>query len=45
MFREDSELLLDDGFHIEFVTMHHNSPPHWHRAMELQFILNGSATV
>ena len=45
VFREDSDQLLDNGFHVKFVTMDHNSPPHWHRAMELQYILNGSATV
>ena len=45
VFREDSDLLLDNGFHIKFVTMNHNSPPHWHRAMEILYILNGSATV
>lgn len=45
VFREDSDALLDNGFHIKFVTMNHNAPPHWHRAMELQFILNGSASV
>lgn len=45
VFREDSDQLLDNGFHIKYVTMKHNSPPHWHRALEIQFILNGSATV
>ena len=45
VFREDSDLLLDNGFHIKFVTMKHNSPPHWHRALEFLYILNGSATV
>ena len=45
VFREDYDELLDNGFHIKYVTMDHNSPPHWHRAMELQFILNGSAAV
>lgn len=45
VFRENCDQLLDNGFHIKFVTMNHNSPPHWHRAMEIQFILNGSATV
>lgn len=45
VFRESSDLLLDNGFYIKFVTMNHNSPPHWHRAMEILFILNGHATV
>lgn len=45
VFREDSDLLLDNGFHIKFVTMKHNSPPHWHRALEFLYILNGDATV
>lgn len=31
------------GFQIEFVTMKYNSPPHWHREMEILYILNGSA--
>lgn len=45
VFRESSDMLLDNGFYIKFVTMNHNSPPHWHRAMEILFILNGRATV
>lgn len=45
VFREDYDMLLENGFHTKFVTMNHNSPPHWHRAMEIQYILNGSATV
>lgn len=45
VFRESSDMLLDNGFYIKFVTMNHNSPPHWHRAMEILFILNGHATV
>lgn len=36
---------LDDGFNIMFVTMNHNTPPHWHRAIEILYILNGNATV
>lgn len=31
------------GFQIEFVTMRYNSPPHWHREMEILYILNGRA--
>lgn len=45
VFRESSDELLENGFHIKFVTMKHNAPPHWHRAMEFLYILNGSATV
>lgn len=45
VFREDYDMLLDNGFHIKYVTKSHNSPPHWHRALEIQYILNGSATV
>lgn len=33
------------GFHIDFVTMSCNSPPHWHREMEILYILNGSAVL
>ncbi len=42
---EIDELLLDTGFNIDFVTMKHNTPPHWHRSLEILFILNGTATV
>lgn len=42
---EDVELLPDTGFHIKFVTMDHNSPFHWHRELEVLYILNGHATV
>lgn len=45
VFREDSDILLDNGFHIKYVTKNHNSPPHWHRALEILYILNGKATV
>ena len=45
VFREDSDVLLDNGFHIKYVTKNHNSPPHWHRALEILYILNGRATV
>lgn len=33
------------GFDIRFVTMNHNSPFHWHRELEILYILNGHATV
>lgn len=33
----------ETGFQIHFVTMKYNSPPHWHREMEILYILNGSA--
>lgn len=42
---ENVELEKDVGFDIRFVTMHHNSPYHWHREMEILYILNGHATV
>ena len=42
---EKVELESDIGFDIRFVTMHHNSPYHWHREMEILYILNGHATV
>ena len=42
---ENLELEPDIGFNIRFVTMKHNSPYHWHREMELIFILNGHATI
>ena len=42
---ENIDTKLDTGFNIMFVTMEHNSPVHWHRAIEILYILNGSATV
>lgn len=36
---------LAEGFQIKFVTMKANSPRHWHRALEVLYILNGSARV
>lgn len=42
---ENIDLPPDIGFDIHFVTMDHNSPLHWHRALEILFILNGHATV
>ena len=42
---ENVELESDVGFDIRFVTMHHNSPHHWHRELEILYILNGHATV
>lgn len=42
---ENVELERDVGFDIRFVTMKHNSPYHWHREMEILYILNGHATV
>lgn len=42
---EDIRLEPDIGFDIRFVTMNHNSPFHWHRELELLYILNGHATV
>ena len=42
---ENVQLEEDRGFDIRFVTMQHNSPCHWHREMEILYILNGHATV
>lgn len=42
---EKVELEADVGFDIRFVTMNHNSPYHWHRELEILYILNGHATV
>lgn len=44
MYKE-TNVLPDMGFQIEFVTMKCNSSPHWHREMEILYILNGSAVV
>ena len=44
MYKE-TNVLPDMGFQIEFVTMKYNSAPHWHREMEILYILNGSAAV
>lgn len=42
---ENVTLQPDLGFDIRFVTMNHNSPFHWHRELEILYILNGHATV
>lgn len=42
---ENVTLQPDVGFDIRFVTMNHNSPFHWHRELEILYILNGHATV
>ena len=42
---ENVMLQPDLGFDIRFVTMKHNSPFHWHRELEILYILNGHATV
>lgn len=42
---KETNVLPDLGFQIEFVTMKHNSPPHWHQDIEILFILNGSAVI
>ncbi|MDD2979918.1 MAG: AraC family transcriptional regulator [Hespellia sp.] len=42
---EQIDHIMDNGFNISFVTMEHNSPYHWHREMEILYILNGNATV
>lgn len=41
----EKNILPELGFKIEFVTMKHNSPSHWHQELELLFILNGSAVI
>lgn len=40
---KETNISSELGFQIEFVTMKYNSPPHWHREMEILYILNGSA--
>lgn len=42
---ENVDLEAKGGFDIRFVTMQHNSPYHWHRELEILYILNGHATV
>lgn len=42
---EKVKLQSDVGFDIRFVTMQQNSPHHWHRELEILYILNGHATV
>lgn len=42
---ENVNLQPDIGFDIRFVTMNHNSPFHWHRELEILYILNGHASV
>lgn len=42
---ENVNLQPDVGFDIRFVTMDHNSPFHWHRELEILYILNGHAMV
>lgn len=42
---ENVKLHPDIGFDIRFVTMNHNSPFHWHRELEILYILNGHAVV
>lgn len=41
----ENVILPEQGFDIRFVTMKHNSPFHWHRELEILYILNGHATV
>ncbi len=35
----------ETGFRMAFVTMKYNTRPHWHREVEILYILNGSALV
>lgn len=44
MYKE-TNVLPEIGFQIDFVTMKHNSSPHWHQDMEILYILNGSAAI
>ncbi len=44
-YYQDTNIPPEIGFQIEFVTMRYNSPPHWHREIEILYILNGSATI
>lgn len=45
VYFERTEVPPDKGFHVRFVTKEHNSPLHWHRELEMLYILNGSAVV
>lgn len=45
IYFEKTEVPSDRGFQVRFVTKEHNSPLHWHREMEILYILNGSAVV
>lgn len=45
IYFEKTEVPSDKGFQVRFVTKEHNSPLHWHREMEILYILNGSAVV
>ena len=40
---KETNVPTEMGFQIDFVTMSCNSPLHWHREMEILYILNGSA--
>lgn len=42
---ENVNLQPDVGFDVRFVTMNHNSPFHWHRELEILYILNGHAVI
>lgn len=42
---ENVDTILDNGFHISFVTMKENTSLHWHVALEILYLLNGSANV
>ena len=42
---ENTKVPDDRGFQIRLVTMAHNTPLHWHREMEILYILNGNAQV
>lgn len=42
---ENIAVSAETGFSVRFVTKDHNSPLHWHRELEILYILNGHAAV
>lgn len=45
IYYENTEVMPNTGFLIRFVTMKYNTPLHWHKEMEILYILNGRAEV
>lgn len=39
------EPTMRDGYNVDFVTIRHAVPLHWHKSLEILFILNGTAKV
>lgn len=39
------EPIMKDGYNVDFVTIRHAVPLHWHKSLEILFILNGTAKV